>query len=166
MRPGSLSDSAAYGATRFLSCSVDLVSGLSMSRERWWMRRLLFLSTLSGAPARALEVAEGQQKNLGDKWARTLLTEADKERARLAILMEVRSSGPVARTLLEGGQAILSRSFVAAHFALPRFCKWFAGYVEEEQVKAYTQLLEDIDAGDAPGFADAQASLLACKHYG
>lgn len=163
MRPGSVADSAAYGATRFLTCSVDLVSWLTLSRERRWLRRLLFLSTISGAPGRALAAAE---RHPSDKWARALLSEAASERARLAILMEIRAPGPVSQTFIESGQALLSRCFSATRYALPRFCKWFGGYVEEEQVKAYTQLLEDIEAGAAPTFANAQASALACEHYG
>mmetsp|Transcript_79067 Transcript_79067/g.221687 ORF Transcript_79067/g.221687 Transcript_79067/m.221687 type:complete len:293 (-) Transcript_79067:156-1034(-) len=163
MRPGSLADSAASGLARAMARSSEMAAGLTSSRERWWLRRLLFLSTLSGAPAKAIVAAKGRAT---DKWTKSVLKEADSEQARLQILMEVHSIGRVGQSVVSATQGVLANGFLVAWCVMPRFCKWFGHYVDEEQVNAYTSLVEDLDAGRLQHFADMQASGLARAHYG
>jgi len=162
MRPGSLADSAASGLARALARSSEIVTSLTLSRERWWLRRLLFLSTLAGAPAKALLAAEGRPI---DRLTQSLLIEAGNKQARLQILMEMHSLGIVGQSSVRMSQGVLAKGFLMARFITPRFCKWFGNYVDEEQVQAYSLLLEDMDAGQLPRLSNVPASVLARKHY-
>lgn len=60
---------------------------------------------------------------------------------------------------------MLAKGFLVARFVMPRFCKWFGNYVDEEQVQDYTLLLGDMDAGHLPRFTNLEAPALARKHY-
>mmetsp|Transcript_79191 Transcript_79191/g.229984 ORF Transcript_79191/g.229984 Transcript_79191/m.229984 type:complete len:284 (-) Transcript_79191:265-1116(-) len=159
MRPGSVADSTASGLARTLAESSAVLARLSFSRERGWLRQLLFLSTLSGAPAVA---TRGRAPN---KWTKALRGEADQQQARLQILMEIHNVGCAGRGFLHVVRGIFANGFKVAQLVTPRFCKWFGNYVDEEQVQAYTLLLEDLNAGHLPRFASATASSLACRYY-
>lgn len=46
-------------------------------------------------------------------------------------------------------------SFLVGYILFPSACHRFVGYVEEEAVHSYTMLLDQIDAGTLPNFANA-----------
>jgi len=160
MRPGSVADSTASGLARALGESSAAVARLSSSREKGRLRQLLLLSALSGAPAVA---AKGR---VPDRvMTKALLDEADREQARLRMLMDMHGLGPVGQGLVHVVQGFFANGLKAARLLTPRFCKWFGNYVDEEQVQAYSLLLEDMDAGRLPRLANAQASPMACRYY-
>mmetsp|Transcript_38396 Transcript_38396/g.122267 ORF Transcript_38396/g.122267 Transcript_38396/m.122267 type:complete len:263 (-) Transcript_38396:280-1068(-) len=168
MRPGSLADAAAFRATRALQAAARCATILGGSGERNWLRRLLFLSALSGAPSCALQ-KRGVAASGGDKWVQGLLKEAGREQARLDMLLHLQhlhAPGALSRTLMATTQAAFSHGFWLAHLASPKFCRCFLGYAEEEHIKAYSKLLEDIDEGRLPQFSSAEAPAPARAHYG
>jgi len=161
MRPGSFADGAAFHATQAATC----MSGLGRSSENMWLRRLLLLSAMAAAPGRALAgMATPSLK--GNRWLQGLLKEAPKEQARMDILLHLRAPGPLSRMLLAGTQATLGHGFLIAHQVSPSFCHWFSGYVEEESIKAYAKVIEEIDADRLQSFAKAEAPAAAREQYG
>lgn len=168
MRPGSPADCAAAAVARLCGGAFELLSGLGLSRERLHLQRLLLLAALSSAPGRAL-AAPGRRAAAasgGDKWAGELVAEAEREATRLHVLLEVRGAGPLLRGCVRVAQASFGGAFLVARFAAPRFSRWLGSYVEEEQVQAYTQLLEDIESGLAPRLAGTLAPPGARAQYG
>jgi ubiquinol oxidase len=91
-------------------------------------------------------------------WIRTLLDEAENERAHLMTFIHVAKPSWFDRLLIILAQGIFFNAFFLFYLFWPRVAHRFVGYLEEEAVVSYTQYLADIDAGrstnqPAPQFA-------------
>lgn len=163
MRPGTFADSAAFSASQALQMAFRSVTTLVQVNEHNWLRRLSFLSVMSAAPGRAL--AGTGNATAGCRWVQGLVSESEREKLRLDILLHLQAPGLLSRALLSTTQAALECGYSLAHVVSPKFCRWLVGYVEEESVKAYTQLLKDIDSGLLPKFAGGVAPAAARAHF-
>ena len=82
-------------------------------------------------------------------WIKTLLDEAENERAHLMTFIHVAKPNRLERTLIIIAQGIFFNGFFFFYLFWPRIAHRFVGYLEEEAVYSYTEYLADIDAGRA-----------------
>eukprot|EP00798_Chlamydomonas_sp_ICE-L_P000087 gene87-3692_t len=80
-------------------------------------------------------------------WIHTLLEEAENERMHLLTFMELRKPGFLMHSMVLLTQGIFFNFFFLSYIISPKICHALVGYLEEEAVKTYTHLLEEIDAG-------------------
>jgi len=116
-----------------------------------------------GGMVRHLESLRLMRRDHG--WIHALLAEAENERMHLLISLEIRKPGPFFRAAVIGTQAAFLSFYSVAYLLSPRFCHRFVGYLEEEAVKTYSLLLEDIDAGKLPLFEHQPAPEFARVYY-
>jgi ubiquinol oxidase len=93
-------------------------------------------------------------------WIKTLLDEAENERAHLMTFIHVAKPNLLERLLIILAQGIFFNGFFVFYILWPRVAHRFVGYLEEEAVYSYTEYIADIDAGraenvPAPAFAIA-----------
>jgi len=172
---GTFSDKVAYVAIQFMRTSFDVASGYSWKTraqtmtEGDWLCRIIFLETVAGVPGmvagmvRHLHSLRLMRRDRG--WIHSLLAEAENERMHLLIALTLRNPGPLFRAAVLVGQGVFLSLFSVAYLIVPSVCHRFVGYLEEEAVKTYTHLLEDIDAGRAPLFAQMPAPPFARTYY-
>merc|ERR1719158_2810985 len=129
--------------------------------EKDWSRRIIFLETVAGVPGmvggavRHLHSLRLMRRDHG--WIHSLLAEAENERMHLLIALSLRQPGLIFRGCVIVGQAVFFSVYSLAYILCPRFCHRFVGYLEEEAVHTYTNLLAEMDAGNLPKWKDMKA---------
>ena len=147
------SDRLAYNAVQFARKSFDLLSGYRPDKmtKDIVLNRAIFLETVAGCPGmvggmlRHLSSLRNMRRDHG--WIHTLLEEAENERMHLLTFVQMKQPGPFFRTAVVGAQGVFMTAFVAAYMIYPPFCHRFVGYLEEEAVHTYTDILRAIDSG-------------------
>eukprot|EP01071_Lankesteria_metandrocarpae_P001195 Lankesteria_metandrocarpae@DN1360_c0_g1_i2.p1 len=158
--PIGLTDKAAHYTVQTLRFFYDLLTGYMFGTrdEMCYIRRIIFLETIAGVPGmvgavvRHLNSLRRMERDYG--WIHTLLEEAENERMHLmtAMLLLKKPSFIIKSCVLIAQWGFLCW-YTAMYFMSPRFCHRFVGYIEEEAVKTYTGMLQDIDAGNLPLFS-------------
>jgi len=174
--PGTVADGLAHAAVSVLRSGADILSGFAWRRSlgtlnsETWLRRLILLETMTGVPGRFAEGLDaGRTRGLpaGERgWLRALSGEAAKSRMHLSIAMSIHQPRPRFRSCVNFADSLVQHCFNASFLASPRFCRKFAGYLEEEAVTAYTRVLEEMDAGRLPELSTLEAPLAARTYYG
>lgn len=95
----------------------------------------------------------------------TLLEEAYNERMHLLTFLKLAEPGPIMRLLVLGAQGVFFNAFLAAYLVSPRTCHRFVGYLEEEAVLTYSNVINDIDAGRLPVFSKCTAPDIAVAYW-
>jgi ubiquinol oxidase len=98
-------------------------------------------------------------------WIHTLLEEAENERMHLLTFVQMKQPGPFFRAAVVGAQGIFMTAFVAAYTIYPPFCHRFVGYLEEEAVHTYTDILRAIDRGQLDGWCHELAPQIAVDYW-
>ncbi|TYZ66185.1 hypothetical protein PybrP1_003860 [[Pythium] brassicae (nom. inval.)] len=171
--PVKLHEKAALAAVRVLRRGFDLVSryrgpGGAMT-EHDWLNRCLFLESIAGVPGmvagmtRHLHSIRAMRRDYG--WIHTLLEEAENERMHLLIFMNMKQPGWVLRSAVLGAQGVFFNAFFLTYLVSPRTCHRFVGYLEEEAVKTYTGLLQDIEGGHLKNWERQVAPRIARNYY-
>ena len=80
-------------------------------------------------------------------WIHTLLEEAENERMHLLTFIKLKQPSRIFRAMVIAAQGIFMNAFFIAYVVSPRFCHRFVGYLEEEAVKTYTNIVEAIEDG-------------------
>merc|ERR1712151_1367206 len=170
-----VSDAVAFGAIRFVRFCFDLASGytwkttLHTMTENDYIRRIVFLETVAGVPGmvagmvRHLHSLRLMRRDHG--WIHSLLAEAENERMHLLIALKLRRPGPIFRAAVIATQAIALPAYTLSYLLVPSACHRFVGYLEEEAVKTYSHILEEIDAGNLPMFSTMVAPAFARTYY-
>ncbi|TDH72691.1 uncharacterized protein CCR75_008786 [Bremia lactucae] len=169
----TMSERAAYYAVKILRKGFDNVSryrgpGGEMT-EKDWLHRCIFLESLAGVPGmvggmlRHLRSLRRMKRDYG--WIHTLLEEAENERMHLLIFLNLKQPNWGIRALVIGAQGVFFYSFLLAYLVSPKTCHRFVGYLEEEAVKTYTCLLQDIEAGHLELWKQKPAPLIAQTYY-
>jgi len=173
--PNDWVDYAARATVTLARSGFDIFSGYKWKiwsgamHERDWLRRVIFLETVAGVPGmvagmvRHLHSLRLLRRDHG--WIHSLLAEAENERMHLLIALNLRRPGPVFRGLVIAGQAVFITWYTFMYLVCPRYCHRFVGYLEEEAVVTYSKLLDAIDGGDLPMFANMKAPLFARQYY-
>lgn len=145
-------DHIAFYLCQLMRTSFDVVTRYEKDKvmtESHWLRRVLFLETVAGVPGmvagmlRHLRSLRTMERDNG--WIYTLLEEAENERMHLMTFMEIRKATPALRGLVFIGQGVMFNVLFLSYCLSPKTCHRFVGYLEEEAVKTYTHLLQDID---------------------
>lgn len=156
LKPQGLTCKAAYRLVWLLRRVFDIGTGYTFGwkTEQSMMRRIIILETVAGLPGmigafiRHMRSLRRGTKDYG--WIHSLLEEAENERMHLMIAMSMRDLGFMVRTTVFCGQALVGPAYFLAYALSPKFCHSFVGYLEEEAVKTYTQMLNLIDTGKLP----------------
>lgn len=154
--PTDRADLAALRLVRLLRVVVDLFF------RRRYGHRAVMLETVAAVPGMvggmAVHLRCLRRFEDDGNWIRTLLDEAENERAHLMTFLHVARPNWFERLLVIAVQGIFFNAFFVLYLAWPRFAHRFVGYLEEEAVVSYTAYLADIDTGAmanpaAPQFA-------------
>ncbi|KAK0283804.1 inducible alternative oxidase 2 [Friedmanniomyces endolithicus] len=184
----TVSDHVALSIMRTVRFGMDLVTGYkhdkavangtkdpkdakstSSMTERKWMIRFIFLETVAGVPGmvagmlRHLHSLRRMKRDNG--WIETCLEESYNERMHLLTFLQVAQPGWFMRLVVLGAQGVFFNTFFISYLISPRTAHRFVGYLEEEAVLTYTRVLQDIDAGKLPKFAQMQAPEIAVKYW-
>ncbi|KAG7378528.1 hypothetical protein PHYPSEUDO_009941 [Phytophthora pseudosyringae] len=169
----AMSERVAYYAIKTLRVSFDKVSGYrgpgGAMTEKDWLNRCLFLESVAGVPGmvggmlRHLRSLRRMKRDYG--WIHTLLEEAENERMHLLIFMNLKQPGWFFRALVVGAQGVFFNGFFLTYLISPKTCHRFVGYLEEEAVKTYSSLLQDIDDGNLDVWKEKKAPLIAQTYY-
>lgn len=103
-------------------------------------------------------------------WIHSLWSEAENERMHLLIALQLRDNigKPVSFPIRYGvifGQFAFLIYYTTAYILCPRYCHKFVGYLEEEAVITYTNLLHYIDEGKLPKWKNRIAPRFARAYY-
>lgn len=145
--PVGLGDKIAFRSVRFLRFFADM-----FFRGRYGHRAVV-LETVAAVPGMVggmLTHLRSLRRFQDDRgWIKTLLDEAENERAHLMTFIEVAKPNRFERFLIILAQGIFFNGFFVFYILWPRVAHRFVGYLEEEAVYSYTEYLADIDAGRA-----------------
>ena len=162
--PACLSDRLAYQLVKLLRFFADTFF------QKRYGHRAVILETVAAVPGMvggALVHLRCLRRFEDDRgWIKTLLDEAENERAHLMTFMHVAKPSWGERMLVVFAQGVFYNAFFFFYLFWPHVAHRFVGYLEEEAVFSYTEYLADIDAGKtanipAPSFAIEYWSLPA-----
>jgi len=156
LKPKSLGDRYAYYLIQFCRKSFDIITRYdpkNMSESKY-LTRAIFLETIAGVPGmiggmhRHMRSLRGLKEDGG--WIHHLLEEAENERMHLLTFLNIKQPGIMLRLSILASQYVFIL-FYGVHYILsPRISHRMVGYLEEEAVKTYTQIINDIDADKLP----------------
>nr|BAD93711.1 alternative oxidase 1b [Candida maltosa] len=181
----SLGDKISYNGIRFFRGCFDLVTGYAVPKTnnpdeykgtRWemtegkWMTRCIFLESVAGVPgsvAGFLRHLHSLRMLRRDKaWIETLYDEAYNERMHLLTFIKIGKPSWFTRSIIYVGQGVFTNVFFLLYLLNPRYCHRFVGYLEEEAVRTYTHLIEEIDTkGKLPGFENMKIPEIAVQYW-
>ncbi|CAD2214068.1 alternative oxidase AlxA [Angomonas deanei] len=169
--PEGMADRLAYGAVSLCRWGFDTFSlyRFGTLTERKVVNRCLFLETVAGVPGmvggmlRHMTSLRRMEADLG--WIQTLLEEAENERMHLMTFVEIRQPGLVFRGCILVAQGIMFNLLLALYIVSPRFVHRFVGYLEEQAVITYTDILGHIEKGELQ-FSATRVPPLAITYWG
>eukprot|EP00461_Guttulinopsis_vulgaris_P003857 UN03858 len=113
------------------------------------MRRCVLLESVAacpglvGAMCRHLKSIRLLKRDLG--WMETLIEESHNERMHLIAFLHFYKPGFAMKSLILLAQATMMSSFFIAYLVAPRVVHRSVGYLEEEAVKTYSRILQEIE---------------------
>jgi len=154
--PKDTVETLAYYCVKLLRLNFDYISGFRFGERtvEKWLVRMVFLETVAAVPGmvssmlRHFGSLRRMKRDRG--FIHTLLEEAENERMHLMVAMKLYKPGPLFRLGVILTQGAFGNFWFLAYVLSPRFCHKFVGYLEEEAVKTYTSLLDDIDKKRIP----------------
>lgn len=164
-------DNLAFNVIWAVRHCFDFFAGMKFGKpsERKHILRCVFLETVAGVPGmvagmlRHMHSLRRMKRDHG--WIHTLLEEAENERMHLLVFVELRKPNVFFRGLILLAQGIFFNVFFLSYLLSPRFCHRLVGYLEEEAVKTYTKILQQIDDGELPEFAKMKAPAVAVNYW-
>ncbi|CEM10074.1 unnamed protein product [Vitrella brassicaformis CCMP3155] len=170
-KPLNITDRMAFASVSALRFVFDTASGykFGLVDEKGWLNRVVFLETVAGVPGmvgamvRHLNSLRRMERDYG--WIHTLLEEAENERMHLMTALVLRKPGPIFRSTVLFAQGVFLAFFTCSYLLSPRFAHRFVGYLEEEAVKTYTHLIEEMDKGKLPLFTHMPAPPVARAYW-
>jgi len=169
--PTGLADKAALSAVKLARWGFDTLSGYRPEKitKDVVMNRAIFLETVAGVPGMAggmmrhLSSLRNMRRDHG--WIHTLLEEAENERMHLLVFVTMKQPGPFFRAAVVGAQGIFMTAFVAAYCIYPPLCHRFVGYLEEEAVHTYSDIIKSIDNGRLEDWKTELAPQIAVDYW-
>lgn len=174
-KPQGFVDWTAYSAVSLLRIAFDLLSGYKIKKkmetldERSVVSRCIFLETVAGVPGfaagmiRHLQSLRRMERDHG--WINTLIGEAENERMHLLTFLKLRQPGILFRAAVILTQVSFTAGFSLSYLISPRFCHRFVGYLEEQAVLTYTDILQHIDHGKLPLWSHLPAPEIAVNYW-
>lgn len=169
--PKTIKDKIALNTIKAIRYIFDKISGYRPDNmnESLYIRRCIFLETIAGVPGfiaamlRHLNSLRSLRQDGG--WIHHLLEEAENERMHLLTFLSVRQPGVILRFLIMLSQLFFISGYGLVYLISPTIAHRFVGYLEEEAIKTYTQLIKDIDDGKLPNWEDLPAPQEAIKYW-
>lgn len=156
-KPIGIGDRIALGAVKFLRFFADLFFNNRYGHRAVVLETVAAVPGMVGGMLTHLRSLRRFQDDRG--WIKTLLDEAENERAHLMTFIQVAQPNWFERALIILAQGIFFNGFFVFYILWPRVAHRFVGYLEEEAVYSYTQYLADIDAGRAPNIPAPQFAI-------
>ena len=164
-------DRLAYYIMKFMRTSFDFFTGYKHGKmnEVKYLRRVIFLETIAGVPgmigaiARHLRSLRGLKEDGG--WIHHLLEEAENERMHLLFFLRMRRPGFLMRLSIMYAQFVFIFYYSFLYTVSPTTAHRFVGYLEEEAVKTYTGIIEDLDKGLLPECKDMSADEISIRYW-
>jgi len=164
-------DRLAFSGVKLCRWSFDTFSGFRFGEltESKVISRICFLETVAAVPGmtagmlRHLRSLRRMDRDHG--WIHTLLEEAENERMHLLTFVKLKKPSYAFRTAVVATQGIFMNLFFVAYIASPRFCHRFVGYLEEEAVKTYTDIIHEIDNGKLKHWQTQPAPQIAIDYW-
>lgn len=143
--PRTLSDRVAYRVVRALRFTADSLFG------RRYRHRTIVLETIAAVPgmvAATLLHLKCLRRMIDDRgWIRTLLNEAETQRAHLMVFVAIETPNTFERFLVLLAQGVFYNAHFLIYLFSPRTAHRIAGYFAEDAVSGYGQYLEEIRGG-------------------
>jgi threonyl-tRNA synthetase len=169
-KPVTFHQKTGYWAVWALRSTFDRITGYSGTMTAGkWLTRMCYLETVAGVPGmvagglRHMRSLRTMRRDNG--WIHTLLEEAENERMHLLVFLQERSPGPLFRAAVLGGQGVFLTLYTAFYLLSPKHCHAFVSYLEEEAVRTYTRVIDDIDAGKVPEWTAKPAPQIAIDYW-
>jgi Ca2+-binding EF-hand superfamily protein len=169
----SLTDRIAYQAVQWARWTFDSLSGYHPDKvtQAIVLNRAIFLETVAGCPGMAggmmrhLSSLRNMRRDHG--WIHTLLEEAENERMHLLVFVTLKQPGALFRGAVIGAQGVFMTAFLAAYAIYPPVCHRFVGYLEEEAVHTYTDIIRaiDLNIGDLGEWKTELAPQIAVDYW-
>ncbi|XP_024541293.1 ubiquinol oxidase 1c, mitochondrial [Selaginella moellendorffii] len=148
-------------AQPFLKFHISLTS-----KAQRYICRAAMLETISGVPGMVggmvLHCKSLRRVEHSGGWIKALMEEAENERMHLMTFMELSKPSWQERALVFTAQGMFMNAYFLLYVVSPRFAHRMAGYIREETIQSYTQLINDIDDGKVP---NAPAPDLAIDYW-
>ena len=171
-KPKTIRDRIAFYTMKLLRMSFDKLTGYKPGKmnESLYLKRCIFLETLAGVPG----FIGGMMRHLGSLrslrqdggWIHHLLEEAENERMHLLTFLKIRQPGFLMRILIMTSQFFFITGYSFIYLISPTTAHRFVGYLEEEAVKTYTQIIKDLDDGKLHIWANIPAPPEAIRYWG
>eukprot|EP00340_Litonotus_pictus_P009580 CAMPEP_0170514592 /NCGR_PEP_ID=MMETSP0209-20121228/1173_1 /TAXON_ID=665100 ORGANISM="Litonotus pictus, Strain P1" /NCGR_SAMPLE_ID=MMETSP0209 /ASSEMBLY_ACC=CAM_ASM_000301 /LENGTH=197 /DNA_ID=CAMNT_0010798747 /DNA_START=320 /DNA_END=913 /DNA_ORIENTATION=+ len=122
--------------------------------ENKYLTRAVFLETIAAVPGmiggmhRHMKALRTLQPDGG--WIHHLLEEAENERMHLLTFLQIRQPGVLLRLGIIWSQFIFTAYYGLHYIFSPSTAHRMVGYLEEEAVKTYTNMINDFDKGKLP----------------
>jgi len=172
VEPKTFRDKLAYYTMKVMRFTYDKISGYKPGEmnESLYIRRCIFLETFAGVPGfiagmmRHLNSLRSLRQDGG--WIHHLLEEAENERMHLFTFLQIRQPGVIMRGIILASQFFFITGYGFIYLLSPTTAHRFVGYLEEEAVKTYTQIIKDLDEGKLPLWEELPAPQEAIKYWG
>ncbi|RCK63192.1 Alternative oxidase 1, mitochondrial [Candida viswanathii] len=178
-------DKVSYYGTMFARHCFDFVTGYACPPPdqpdkyvgtRWemtegkWMTRVIFLEAVAGVPggvAGFVRHLHSLRMLTRDKaWIQTLQDEAYNERMHLLTFIKIGKPSWFTRFIIYVGQGVFTNIFFFMYLWNPRYCHRFVGYLEEEAVRTYTHLIDELSTpGKLKDFQNMTIPTIAVDYW-
>lgn len=150
-----LSDTIAFRAVKGLRLIADIIF------YKRYVHRAIVLETVAAIPGMVgglIRHLRSLRSMEDDENIRVLLAEAENERMHLMTWMEVAKPLLIERLIVMGLQGVFFNAYLFLYVMSPKTAHRFVGYLEEEAIISYTEMISDIQSGvikniDAPEIA-------------
>jgi ubiquinol oxidase len=142
--PENFRDRFALGFVRFLRRLSDAYF------KRRLVERAVMLETVAAVPgmvAGAHHHLRSLRRMVPCKWTKAVMDEAENERMHLWTWLAVVKPNLTQRLMIMGGQGVFLGLYSFMYLLSPYTSHRFVGYLEEEAVHTYSEMLKDVDAG-------------------
>jgi hypothetical protein len=172
IKPSKIKDYLALGLVKYFRKGFDFFTQYHPGKmnEQLYLRRCIFLETIAGVPGmiggmmRHLRALRLLREDGG--WIHHLLEEAENERMHLLTFLKVRQPGIFMRLSIVAAQFFFICFYMPLYVISAKTAFRFVGYLEEEAVKTYSNLIKEIDEGKLPLFKSLKAPKEAIRYWG
>ncbi|ETO59491.1 hypothetical protein F444_22164 [Phytophthora nicotianae P1976] len=131
-----------------------------------WLNRCLFLETIASVAGMVESMARHLRSARSLKQDdQSIIEESKNERIHQLIFLEMKEPGWLTRMTVFAVQAVTFPAFALAYMVSPRTHQRFVEFLEDEAVKTYTYLLEDMEHGHLDEWCITTAPLTGRNYY-
>ncbi|KAK1932319.1 Alternative oxidase [Phytophthora citrophthora] len=128
-----------------------------------WLNRCLYIETVARASEMVVGIAHRLRSqhslNPGDIWP------VENERIHMQIFLSMKQGGLGFQAAMLAAQSVFFPVFFLTYMVSPNTCHRFVDFVEQEAVKTYTYLLEDMEHGHLDEWCAITAPLIGRSYY-